>query len=108
MSDPWTGIECDWHQQPDSAALKNAMALVAACRSAGFPPSEATTGYWPTVRLLWDCGKVEVEVFGDRFELYVLHGAPSDGPFHVEDHEAPGSMVELTEKIRAARSTRHD
>lgn len=88
MSDPWTGIKCDWHQQPDSAALKNAVRLVEASRSAGFPPGEAGTGKWLSVSLFWDGGRTEVEVFGDRFELYFLPGSSEGSTFDVEHHGA--------------------
>lgn len=104
--DPWKGIKCDWHQPPESAALKNAVRLVEASRSAGFPPREAATGKWLSVCLFWDGGRTEVEVFEDRFELYFLPRSPEDGTFDVEHHraDAPETITVLIEKIRSAGS----
>lgn len=106
MSDPWIGINCDWHQQPDSAALKNAVRLVEASRSAGFQPSVAATGKWLSVCLFWDGGRTEVEVFGDRFELYFLPRSAEDDTFDVTHHHAsaPDTIAALIEGIRMGRA----
>lgn len=104
MSDPWIGIKCDWHQQPKSAALKNAVRLVEASRLAGFPPSEAATGRWLSVCLFWDGGRTDVEVFGDQFKLYFLPRSAEDGTFDVTHHHAsaPDTIAVLIEGIRMA------
>lgn len=110
MSDPWADIRCNWDQQPDDAALKNAVRLVEAVRLAGFPPSEAATGKWLSVCLFWDGGRTEVEIFGDRFELYFLPKSPEDGTFDVQHHDAAASdtIAVLIEKIHTARTGMHD
>ncbi len=103
----WAGINCDWHEQPDRAAMKNAALLVEATRAAGFPPTCAATGRWLSVCLFWDHGRTEVEVFSNQFELYFLPRSDDDGEFDVEEFaaDAPETLGILIEKIKEARST---
>lgn len=105
--DPWDGIPCEWSEAPDGRALANAAHLVTAARAAGFPPEAAATGRWVSVCVFWDGGRTEVDVFDDRYELYVLPRSPDDGSFSVEDSpvDDPGTMATLLEKIKKARAT---
>jgi len=105
--DTWVGINCDWQEQPDRAAMENAALLVEATRAAGFPPTSAATGKWLSVCLFWDRGRTEVEVFSNQFELYFLPRSDDDGEFDVEEFaaDAPETLRILIEKIEKARST---
>lgn len=50
-----------------------ALTLLAAMKGQLPAPAEALRGYWPTVRLYWGSGTVEVEVHDSWYELYQLH-----------------------------------
>ena len=110
MSDPWVGIECDWHNEPrpSAEALAIATQLVVAARAAGFPPDYAQRGFWPTVRLFWDSGRIEVEVFPDTFELYFDPTSDEDGkcPVLEFDRSEPEVLEILLSEIRRVRSSR--
>jgi len=107
LSNPWSGIDCDWHEHPDSAAKRNADRLVCACRRAGLTPQSAATGKWSSVCLFWDDGRTEVEVFDDHFELYFLPRSRTDGTFDVThfDADAPDVLALVIGRIRAAHET---
>jgi hypothetical protein len=46
---------------------------------------EVAKGYWSTLRVMWVKDKFEIEVFGDRLELYRFHDQRTDmrNVFHV-------------------------
>jgi hypothetical protein len=110
MDDPWLDIECDWHSEPfpSPEALAAATRLVVATRIAGFPPEDAQRGYWPTVRLFWDSGRTEVEVFPHKFELYFESMSETDGrcPILEFDASEPSVLDTLLSEICRVRSSR--
>ncbi|MFC4671769.1 hypothetical protein ACFO5X_24675 [Seohaeicola nanhaiensis] len=109
MPDAWAGIECDWKKEPlpSAEALATAARLVRAARIAGFPPETAQTGYWATVCLFWDSGRIEVEVFPESFELYVFATNAAGGRFSVAEFEAnaPGALDALLSELSSVRQT---
>lgn len=108
LTDHWIGIECDWQSEPKPSpeALATATELVGAARAAGIPPEAATTGYWPTVRLIWDGGRTEVEVFDGSYELYFLPTSPEEGEYEIFEYDAkaPNVLATLLSKIAEMRS----
>ncbi|PJR90038.1 hypothetical protein CN878_20395 [Ochrobactrum sp. 695/2009] len=108
MDNIWSGIRCFWQgdERPTEVALKHAASLITATRAAGFPPEAASRGYWPTVRLLWKDGEIEVEVHDDHYELYFFSGSSRDGNFSIMDYpiNAPGILEALASEIQKRHS----
>ena len=70
----WDSLQWEWggNPQPDKDAVFLPTELLKATKAAGVFPEAASSGYFPTVRLFWQSGRVEIEVFPDCFEVYVL------------------------------------
>lgn len=102
--DIWAGIEIDWvtEDAPSLRSIANATRLLEVMAPTIPPPEVATRGYWPTTRLLWQNGAVEIEVFEDRFELYSLPTSPKKGPFDIFefDGQAQADLSELLTKLK--------
>jgi hypothetical protein len=69
--------------------IENARDLVGACRRQSSIPNGAAKGYWSTIRIWWS--SIEVEVFDDRYELYLFTAGGKTDIQHF-DH-APGAEV---------------
>ena len=69
--------ESDASFHPDTIA--NAKDFIAFVRGRCDPPNVGK-GYWPTLSFSWDVPPFEVEIFGDRLELYRFY----DGRMDVE------------------------
>ncbi|MGR3321165.1 MAG: hypothetical protein ACU0DK_04455 [Pseudooceanicola sp.] len=101
-SDAWEGMECVWQKEPLPSAKATAERLVTAARVAGLPPEAAQTGYWSTVCLFGDSGRIEVEVFPESFELYLFPTNEAGGRFSVVEFESsdPEALDALFSEIR--------
>lgn len=108
MSDAWKGIECDWQEEPlpSAKAKVTAERLVTAARVVGLPPESAQAGYFQTVCVHWDSGRIEVEVFPESFELYLFPLDEAGGRFSVVEFESsdPKALDALFSEIRRVRS----
>jgi len=62
------------HFEPSTVA--NVLDVLSACERRTKIPEGVKKGYWTTVVLWWD--KFELEVFGDRVEVYRFHDKGSD------------------------------
>lgn len=79
----------------DEGARGHALHLLTALAGKTPPPAEAVRGYWPTVRLFWGEGEVEVEVHKTGFELYDLHA----GNFGISEFP-PSGLEPLVDGIQ--------
>jgi hypothetical protein len=55
----------------DPNTVANVLDVLSACERRTMIPDGVKKGYWTTVVLWWD--KFELEVFGDRVEVYRFH-----------------------------------
>jgi hypothetical protein len=83
----------------DANTIANANDVAATLREKTAAP-EVSRGYWSTIRFCWDT-RCEVEVFGDRIELYQFHDKRTD--IQCFDH-APGVAftTDATRQLLAA------
>ncbi|CUH78321.1 hypothetical protein TRM7557_01823 [Tritonibacter multivorans] len=99
----WNNIDWNWnhHPNPDAEAIKNASELLVAAKAADIFPERAGSGVFPSVRLLWRGGIVEVEVFQDCFELYFLPGADDKRSYTIDEFDAasPDALSKLIARI---------
>ena len=78
----------------DAVTIRNLDDLLALVRSAGGPAPQVGPGYWPTFSVGWEnapeAENLEIEVFGDRYEVYRFH----DGRTDIGHYErAPGEPI---------------
>lgn len=103
MDGIWDSIDWKWdgHQLPSEGAVEQATLLLKATKEAGVSPEAAGSGWSPTVRLFWDGGKIEVEVFADSFELNYHPSFESKDMYSISEFEAslPGTISKLVVKI---------
>ncbi|MCH2076171.1 MAG: hypothetical protein MK180_04675 [Rhodobacteraceae bacterium] len=77
--------------------------LLKAAKKANLLPETASSGKFPTVRLFWQNGRIEVEVFPGSFELYFLP-SPNEGEvFSIVEFKG-ASVPEVLEKIKVTIS----
>ena len=89
----------------DAATRQNLTQLIDLLRTTRRPAPELVPGYWPTFRVTWvapGCENLEIEVFGDRYEVYRFFEGKTD--IWDEDHQPGGSfsaafLAELPEPI---------
>ncbi len=88
--------------RPNETVVKLAERLVSVMRKAGCLPKSAEKGYWPTLRLLWDDARIEVEVFEEVYELYFLPASDEAGTFSIWEYDAADQccLEKLSIKIR--------
>lgn len=95
----WESINWQWsdHPKPDDAAIERSTELLKATKAAGLFPEEADSGRFPTVRLFWKDGDVEVEVFQNSFELYFppSHEQQKSCPILEFDASSPDGLPAL-------------
>ena len=103
MDSIWDNIDWKWdgHKLPTKAAVELATSLVKATIVQGIPPEMARSGYLPSVRLLWEGGLIEVEVFSDSFELYYLPKAEDKDSYTISefDNSSTDSLTMLVDNI---------
>ena len=101
----WEGLECDWDasHRPADTVLEHGKLLLTAARAAQVEPEDAGVGYWPTLRLFWRGGDLEVEVHEDSFELYNLAAPSVERAIDIRVFPT-GSEADLTALIEALRS----
>jgi hypothetical protein len=85
----------------DLATLANVRDLLVHCKAYSRLPSGAGKGYWSTIILWWS--NFEIEIFGDRFELYRFEG--QETKIWYSDH-VPGTPLSssLREDLRSYTS----
>jgi hypothetical protein len=85
----------------DPATLANVRDLLVHCKAHSRLPSGAGKGYWSTIILWWS--NFEIEIFGDRFELYLFEG--QETKIWYSDH-VPGTPFSssLREDLRSYTS----
>ncbi|UWZ83879.1 hypothetical protein [Occallatibacter riparius] len=71
----------------DLATVRNAEYLFTACRDRIQAPVEVEKGYWSTICVWWE--GIEVEVFDDRYELYVFRDRATDIEYFAMSSEEP-------------------
>jgi len=101
----WDSLDWKWHDHPhpDKDAVTLAAELLKATKAADVFPEAASSGRFPTVRLFWQNGRVEIEVFPNSFELYFLPGADEEEKYSVSEFDAM-SLPKVVEKIKEAMS----
>ena len=99
----WDSIDWKWdgRQQPSEAAVRQATLLLKAAMVAGISPEAAGSGYFPTVRLFWEGGLIEVEVFSESFELYYLPNSEDKESQTISEFDAssPDALSKLVTNI---------
>lgn len=91
----WTDVEAeiariigDNAEEPfEQSTIANVSEFVTFARE-HCPVPEVGKGYWSTIRFSWNTPPLEVEVFGDRFEVYRFYDRRTDIR---EVKHAPGS-----------------
>jgi hypothetical protein len=84
LSESWSQVRDDLDQlfareadfRPDT--VTNALAFLAFASSRYLPPDEVGKGYRPTVRLMWNVAKIEVEIYESRYEFYRFFDGRTD------------------------------
>jgi len=99
----WAGVETEvaaiinaQQEGYDSAIRQNLAELLDLLRATNRPAPDISPGYWHTFRITWDLEgskNLEIEVFGDRYEVYRFF----DGKTEIwQEPHCPGGPISLT------------